>query len=201
MDALIAAAAALLLAGPAGPPAPPVTIPPASVEELVGKLADRAPFVESREANEERATLNHYFRKEDYAALRGNPIVGYWDRGGFRWTGDRIAFGGIGAGAASATRISGRAWEAAFRHVAQGQGLRVDEGAPLRIEGRCVAAVVDVSEREPVPGVLLEVRVISAQGILRHRVAVGKPTVEEAMAAALDFLLRFARSVGTDGKK
>ena len=61
-----------------------------------------------------------------------------------------------------------------------------------------MGAVIDPSPREPVPGVLLELRVKSPTGTLRYRVGMGKASVEDAMGAALDLVLGFARSLGTN---
>jgi hypothetical protein len=191
VDALVAFVGAILLASE-GPP----RLGAEDVERLGEQLARREPFLESAEAREEPGTLHRFFKKADYQVLRGNPVTGYWDAGGFHWKGNQIAWRGIGAAAPSAKKISQQAWEAAFRHVAEKRGVVVAAGAPVSIEGACVAAVVDPSEREPVPGVLLEVRLRGPGGVFRHRLAVGKATVEEAMGAALDFTLALARSAG-----
>ena len=201
MDAMTAAVLGLLLVVEGRPGPESHDIKPEHVEQLVNQLGAREPFLKSGEAKDEPGSLYHYFQKADYEALRGNPVVGYWDEGGFRWSGTTVAWGGIAAGASSAERIKPRAWEAAFRYVAQRRGFVVDERAQLRVEGRCVAAAIDATAAEPVPGVLLEVRVHSPSGVLRHRFSVGKPTVEEAMGAALDFLLSFSKSIGTGGGK
>jgi hypothetical protein len=57
--------------------------------------------------------------------------------------------------------------------------------------------VVDRSAEEPVPGVLVELRIKSPTGVLLYRVSMGKPTVEDAMGAALDLVLRFSRALPT----
>ena len=92
-------------------------------------------------------------------------------------------------------RISAKAWDAAFAYVAERRGLTVDKAAAMRIEGACVGAVVEPTSREPVPGVALELRVSGPAGELRYRITVGKPTVEDAIAASLDYVVGFAMAI------
>ena len=57
-------------------------------------------------------------------------------------------------------------------------------------------AVISPTPEEPVPGVLLEVRLRSARGTALYRVAVGKATVEDAMGAALELVIYFGLGLG-----
>jgi hypothetical protein len=190
MSSAIGLVVALLAAEPASPP----RIGKEATGALVGRLRERKPFLESEEAHTEPATLRRYFQDEDYRLLRGNPILGYWDQGGFRWTGNRMAWSGIEV-KAGCSRVASAAWNAAFSYVVRRRKLDVDRAASIRIGGACVWAVVDGSRAEPVPGVLLEMRVESPTGILRYRFGMGKPTVEDAVGAAIDFIVGFAQAV------
>jgi hypothetical protein len=161
---------------------------------LEEQLTTRQPFLDSDEARTETDTLHRYFQDADYRRLRGNPILGYWDAAGFIWRGLEVTWLGIRT-APGCGGISPAAFDAAFRYVAKRRGLKVLPGAPIRLAGKCVWAVVDGTEAEPVPGVLLEVRVESATGVLRYRFGMGKPAVEDAVGAAVDFILGFAMAV------
>jgi hypothetical protein len=78
--------------------------------------------------------------------------------------------------------------------MARRRGLTLDAKATVRIGGACIVAVADPSRISPVPGVLVELRFRSPSGERLHRFAVGKPSVEEAMVAALDFVVAFSRA-------
>jgi len=143
--------------------------------------------------------MDRFFRAGDYARLHGNPVIGYWDARGFKWTGTRVAWDGVVSVAPSARRITKRAWDAAFAHVARQQGLTVDPKAPIRIRGACVAAVVRPSVAEPNRGVLIELRIDGPKGAFLYRLGVGKPTLEDAVGASLDWAIAFARAQGEPG--
>jgi hypothetical protein len=174
---------------------PPPGFTASEVVALHEKLAERAPFIGSEEKRAQPETLYRYFEEADYRALRGNPILGYWDVGAFKWVGRHVAWKGIAARSPAAQQISARAWAAAFHHAAAKRGLVEDSRASVRFAGACVAAVVEPTEEGQVPGVLLEVRIESPTGTLRYRFAVGKPTVEHAIGGGIDFLLGFAEAV------
>ena len=192
------AAAVLLAAAVSGTQPAPPSLKPEQIKGLASRVLDRQPFLQSTDAREERQTLRRYFGPVEYEKLRGNPVLGYWDASRFRWAGRVVTWGGIVSAARSAGPISAQGWQAAFRQVAGRQGLTIAAAAPMRIEGACVAAVIDPSKDEPVPGVLLELRITSPAGVLSHRFGIGKPTVEEAMGAALDFAISFARTIGKE---
>jgi hypothetical protein len=166
---------------------------PEQVQALVAKIGQREPFLGSATARRERSSLYRYFNAADYALIRGNDVLGYWDRGAFSWVVDEVAWDGISGASSSAAAISKQAWAAAFRYVAKLQGLKVVRAAAVRIEGACVTATVDPTDESPVPGVLIEVRLRSPSGVMRYRLAVGKPSVEEAMTAALNLVIQFSR--------
>jgi hypothetical protein len=162
-------------------------------EALAARLSQRTPFLESEEARREPATLRQYFRDEDYRMLRGNPLLGYWDLGGFRWGGTQVAWSGMEVKPGCAA-VSGDAWSAAFSYAARKRRLAVNRAAAVRISGACIWAVVEATRREPVPGVLLEIKVTGPTGTLRYRFGMGKPTVEDAVGAAMDFVVGFAQA-------
>ena len=178
-----------------------VPLPDRQTRAMLGRMMVTERFVGSGEEREGRGAVGRYFSRQEYARLHGNPVLGYWDVGTFAWVGGRkIVWGGIRAGHRSARLISRRAWDAAIRQVATKQGLELRPDAGVLVEGACVAAVVDATEREPVPGVLLEVRLKSPSGTLLYRVGVGKATVEDAMGAALDLVIAFGRSLEEPGE-
>jgi len=155
------------------------------------------PFLDSHEARLHPESLGHFFTKEDYALLRGNPILGYWHLGTFRWAGTRVAWEGVLPSGASARPITRRAWDAAFDYAAKKQGLVVDPNAPLKIRATCVAAIFDTNPDQPNRGVVLEFRVLSPTGRFLYRFGVGKPTVADAVGASLDTAISLARRLGS----
>jgi hypothetical protein len=160
---------------------------------VVRRLSETEPFLSSSQALE-TSTLGNFFRQQEYRLLRGNPVLGYWYARNFQWKGDRIAWSGIRAVGRSPRSLGVRAWDVAFRQVAARKAVTIDPQAEVRLSGACVAAVIDPTPEAPVPGVLLELRLESSLGVLLYRLAVGKPSVEEAMGAVLDFILEFARA-------
>jgi hypothetical protein len=179
-------------------------LPVGQAAALLDRMLVTEPFLGSREERENRRSVGRHFSRGEYARLRGNPLLGYWDEGGFRWPSGQtsVAWAGVINVHPSSRPIGSRSWTVAFREVARRQGLIIRDASSVRIQGACVGAVVDPSSREPVPGVLLELRVSSPTGTLLYRVGVGKATVEDAMGAALELVVRFARTVGnpTEGR-
>jgi hypothetical protein len=185
--------------GPAGraEEVPPVTgtWTPEQAMRIVERATDREPFLASREAGLRPDSLGHFFIRPDYAILRGNPVYGYWAEGTFAWVGDRVAWDGVRAASPSARPITPRAWTAAFKYVAEKHGLTIDRNAPIRVWGACIGAVLDPNLVEPNRGVVLEVRVDSPTGPLLYRFGMGKPTIEDAVGASLDWAVGFALTV------
>jgi hypothetical protein len=159
---------------------------------IVRRLGDREPFLSSRDAAAHPESLNQFFTKEEYATLRGNPVYGYWNEGRFRWTGVHVAWEGIIPLSRSARAITPRAWREAFKYVAKQRGLVIDPRAPMRIQGACLGAVLDPGLDEPNRGVVLEVRIESPSGRFLYRFGMGKPTIEDAIGASLDWAVGFA---------
>ena len=75
-----------------------------------------------------RRTMGMFFKAGDYRQLRGNPVYGYWNARGFKWTGNRIAWEGVVPKGKSCKGISKPAWDAAFAYVAEEHGLVVESG-------------------------------------------------------------------------
>lgn len=165
---------------------------------VVARLADREAFVGSREARRHPDSLNLFFRAADYEGLKGNPVFGYWNEGHFRWKGTHVAWDGITSATESAAPITRRAWSAAFAYVAKKHGLVLDREAAIRVHGACIAAVLDPSLGEPNRGVVLEIRIDSPTGPFRYRFGMGKPTIEDAVGASLDWAVSFALTVNRD---
>lgn len=168
---------------------------PAQGAKILARLADRESFLSSREARQHADSLNKFFGPQDYESLRGNPIFGYWNEGHFRWRGTHVAWDGVVPVTRSARRITPRAWSAAFAYVAKKHGFVIDRHAAVRIRGACVGAVLDPSLDEPNRGVVIEVRIDSPTGPFRYRFGMGKPTIEDAVGASLDWAVGFALTV------
>lgn len=168
---------------------------PEHVAALAERLTEREPFLGSYTARQERQTLFKYFRRAEYANLKGNPLLGYWNDGSFQWAGDEVAWDGIQSLGRCRHVISARAWTAAFRYIAQKRSLKVDRAAKIRLEGACLMAVAEPEPGSPVPGVLLEMRVRSPSGTLTYRLSLGKATIEDAIGASLDLVVQHAYSL------
>ncbi len=172
--------------------------PPEQGARILNRLDNREPFVGSREATRHPESLEHFLGMKEYRRLRGNPVYGYWADDGFRWVGSKVAWDGIVPVSSSARPIRRRAWDAAFAYVAEKRGLIVDRTAPIRVRGVCIAAVVDPGLGEPNRGVVLELRFDSPTGRFWYRFGMGKPTVEDAVGASLDWAVGFARTINRD---
>jgi hypothetical protein len=159
---------------------------------MVQRLGEREAFLASKEAANHPESLNLFFGQNDYRVLRGNPVYGYWDEGQFEWSGRHVAWDGIVPVARSARAITPRAWRAAFTYIAKQRGLVVDQKAPIRIQGACLAAILDPGLDEPNRGVVLELLIASPTGPFRYRFGMGKPTIEDAIGASLDWAVGFA---------
>jgi hypothetical protein len=174
---------------------------PEQAEKLAMKLAERRPFLDSYEAKswQGRQTMGLFFRDNDYRVLNGNPVFGYWDAGGFRWTGNRISWQGIVSVGKSCKVISPRAWDLAFGYVAEKHGLVIEKTAPLRIQGACVWAVTETSPKEPVRGVVMEIRLESPSGTFRWRYSRANPTIEGAIGAAVELPILIGKKINQEG--
>jgi hypothetical protein len=179
--------------------APEPSFPPATAQAMAKRMLDAEPYVGSDEQKETAGQTGKFFSPQELQLLHGNPMLGYWHVGTFAWAeGMKVSWGGIQSAHRSCRSIRPQAWAIAFAHVAKTAGLVVSPEAAVQMSGGCVGAVIDPSAREPVPGVLLELRVKSPSGTLLYRIAMGKPTVEDAMGAALDVALQFSRNVATE---
>jgi hypothetical protein len=171
-------------------------LPQKTVEGMLRRMMETEPFVGSRAERDGRSESGRYFTDAERGRLRGNPVLGYWDAGAFAWAGaPLVAWGGIRSAHPSCRGIGPQAWRAAFQHAARKQALEVAQKAAVKLSGGCVAAVIDPTDANPVPGVLVELRLDSPQGSFLVRTAVGKLTVEDAMGAALEFALSASKHV------
>jgi hypothetical protein len=183
----------------AGRPAAPQLTKEQAAKTLV-RLLEREPFWPRHYEDSDPNTLGKFFVGEDYRLLQGNPFLGYWHSGTFLWPAGTkaIAWDGV-LGAkedAGARSVTPKAWRAAMEVVAGKRGLVIDQRAAVRIRGMCVHANLARPRDglEP-PGVMVELRLESPTGMLLMRVGVGKPTIEEAMGAMLDWVMGFALRV------
>lgn len=174
---------------------------PEQAERLAEKLAERRPYLVSDEARSEagRRTMGLFFTAAEYRTLKGNPVYGYWNGQGFKWTGNRIAWDGVVPVGRSCKAITTPAWDAAFAYVAEKHGLAVDARAPMRMRGACVGAVTEVSPRHPVLGVVMEMRLDSPTGAFRWRYSRGNPTLEGAVGASLELPILLGPKVNQPG--
>jgi hypothetical protein len=178
-----------------------VALPRATAVAMAKRLLESEPFVGSTEDRSSKE-VGRFFSRTELSLLRGNPLVGHWHSSSFRWeSAKEVAWGGIKSAHRSCGAIQGKAWAAAFRSAAANTGLVVTPKGAVEVSGGCVGAVIDPSSAEPVPGVLLELRVKSPGGTLLYRLGMGKPTVEEAMGAALEFVLRFSQALPLEDPK
>jgi len=192
----------LVLAAPAAEAASlKALLSPEQAKELAMKLAERRPFLDSVEANSRqgRQTMGLFFKDDDYRVLAGNPVFGYWNADGFRWTGNRVSWLGISSVGKSCKAISPRAWDLAFGYVAEKHGLVVEKAAPLRIQGACVWAVSETSPKAPVPGVVMEMRLDSPSGTFRWRYSRANPTIEGAIGAAVELPILIGTKINQEG--
>ena len=179
----------------------PADLTPAQAVALCQRIAAKEPFLASAEARSEPQSLYRFFQRADYLKLQGNPGIGYFSEGGFRWTGTRVAWLGIKPVTTDAAPITAKAWDAAFRFVAQRRHWTLDRRAPIRIRGACVGAVLEPSPEQPYRGVCIELRLESPAGAMLYRYSVAKPSIEDAVGAALDWVLCCAGGVNQDVSK
>jgi hypothetical protein len=169
--------------------APPAAITPQQASALWQRMGQKECFLDSEEFHAEPQSLYRFFDRKDYARLWGNLVVGYSCPGRFKWVGNRVAWQGIHPVTPDASPITAKAWDEAFRIIARERGWVIDPKAPIRISGACVGAVLEPSREQPNRGVCVEVKVASPTGTLLHRCSVAKRTVEDAVGAALDWVL------------
>lgn len=177
------------------PEIPAGDVTPNQAAEILKRIGDSENFMASAEAHEEPQSLYQFFQKPEYLVIRGNPVVGYYSAKTFKWEGNRVAWLGFKPGKGDAQAISPKAWDAAFRIVAKLRGLTIDPKAPIKIQGACVGAVMEPTIDSPYRGVCIEVKFSSPTGQMYHRFSVGKPTIEDAIGASLDFVVTFARFI------
>jgi len=191
----------------AGVPAPghgnrlAALLTPEQEERLAEKLAERRVYADSSEAHSEAGlrTMGLFFTDADYRTLKGNPVYGYWNARGFKWTGNRIAWDGVVPVGRSCKANTAPAWDAAFAYVAKKHGLVVDAKAPMRMRGACVGAVTETSPQRPVLGVVMEIRLDSPTGAFRWRYTRGNPTLEGAVGASIELPILLGPKVNQPG--
>lgn len=186
---------------PQNPVTPPGELTPQQVSAIWQRLGAREAFLDSEEFRSEPQSLYRFFERKDYTQLQGNPVLGYFSPGRFKWTGNRVAWHGIGPVTPDAAAVTAKAWDEAFRVIARKRNWIIDSRAPIRVRGACVGAVMNPSLDEPYRGVCIEVQVASPSGNLLYRFSVAKPTIEDAVGAALDWVLCCAASLDQDPAK
>ena len=174
---------------------------PEQAEKLTLKLVERKPYAESDEAKsvDGKQTMGLFFSPKEYQILRGNPILGYWNAKGFKWSGARVAWDGVVSKGSQCKAITRSAWDAAMKYVARKHGLVLDEQAPMRMRGACVWAVVEASVKQPVTGVVMEMRLDSPTGSFRWRYSRGNPTIEGAVGASIELPILMGQKINQEG--
>lgn len=168
---------------------PSVAITPQQALEFWQRMGAKESFLDSAEFHAEPQSLYRFFDRMDYAKLQGNPVLGYSCPGRFRWVGSRVAWHGISPVTPDAAAVTAKAWDEAFRIVARKRNWGLDPRAPIRVSGACVGAVLEPTREAPFRGVCIEVKVASPTGTLLYRFSVAKPAIEDAVGAALDWVL------------
>lgn len=168
---------------------------PQMAMKFMNRIDARESFLDSGEAKKEPQSLYKFFHKKEYFQLKGNPVIGYYNAEKFLWEGNRVCWQGIKPVTADAKPIRAEAWNAAFKVVAKLRGLVNDPNAPIKIQGACVGAVLEPSLNSPFRGVCIEIKITSPTGTYFHRYSVGKPDIENAIAASLDWVFSFAKEV------
>ena len=191
MRLLAALLPALVLGAQTAPKAAPpaAAISPEQAAQFWQRLGARERFLDSAEAHAEPQSLYRFFTREEYGRLQGNPALGYLAAGRFHWTGPRIAWLRIKPVTPDAAPVTARAWDEAFRFLAKRHHWILDPKAPLRLSGACVGAVLEPTPGQPYVGVCIEIRLASPTGTLLYRFSVAKPAIEDAVGAALDWVL------------
>lgn len=172
---------------------------PEQAGKLAVKLAERKPFLDSDEARNGRQTMGLFFQDKEYRLLRGNPVWGYWQAKGFRWTGTHVAWDGVVSKGNRCKPITSKAWNAAMEYVFRKHGLVLDANAPMRMSGACVWAVIDASPKEPTRGVVMEMRLQSPTGTFLWRYSRGNPTIEGAVGASIELPILLGQKVNQEG--
>jgi len=141
-------------------------------------------------------THGHFFTTEEYRKLEGNPAIGYFYVGNFKWLPNQkaISIEPFAPTTPDTNVIKPEAWQTAASLVCKKYGLTQRPDAPIKISG----ALVAVNLEKPY-GVYLEVRVSSPHGTLLYRGGIGKATLGDAVGASLDFIVAYAMGIG-DGK-
>jgi len=67
------------------------------------------------------------------------------------------------------------------------------------MRGACVWAVVEASVKEPVRGVVMEMRLDSPTGSFRWRYSRGNPTIEGAVGASIEFPILMGQKINQEG--
>jgi len=168
---------------------PPGALTPQQASAIWQRLGAREAFLDSDEFHSEPQSLYRFFDRQEYAKLQGNPVIRYCCPGRFKWIGNRVAWHGISPVTPDAAAVTAKAWDEAFRIITRKRNWVIDPKAPIRVSGACVGAVLEPSREEPFRGVCIEVRVASPSGYLLYRFSVAKPAIEDAVGAALDWVL------------
>lgn len=159
-------------------------------------LFTKEPFLQSYEARMMPDTMGSFFHVAEYQTLAGNPGVGYYHADtGFSWTTPAVAFVPFEPTTQKAKGIHSEAWMAAMQTIAARRGLTLDPHAPVHIVGACVFAH-RADGRFPQSEVTIEAVVESPGGKILFRRTEARPTLADAVGAALDFVVAFARRYG-----
>lgn len=158
----------------------------------------REPFLGSwmHRNKEYSRSLGHFFTQEEYRKLEGNPALGYFYVGNFKWlpSWKEVSIEPFAPTTPDTKIVKPAAWRIAADAACRKHGLSRRPDAPIKITG----ALVGINLEKPL-GVYLEVRVRSPHDTLLFRGGIGKGTLGDAIGAAVDFVVAYAMGMG-DGK-
>jgi hypothetical protein len=137
-----------------------------------------------------RPTLFRFFSRDEYALLEGNEILGYYSTAGFLWEkgAKEVYFAPLSYGVMISRSVSPESWKIACQLVCRLCGFKYGgENAPIKVE----TCLVWVGTKPP--GVLYEMRIRGTKGTMLARISQGKPSIGEALASTLQFVLLYAQ--------
>ncbi len=122
--------------------------------EFLAKVAAVRPFLEDcPDLRTDPRSIGQFFTPEVYARLRGNAYYGYQHDEGFAWPGGAICLETVRA--VPSTKPYVEAFGQAFREALRQRGLRLDQGASVRV-GLCLVGAEPRQTAQSLPGIMLE---------------------------------------------
>lgn len=162
-------------------------------------LFEKEPFMKSYEATKFPQSLGLFLREDEYERMSGNPGTGYLDPDpDFSWPWeDREVSISFKSSAPETRIIKPQAWDAVIKHVAENLKLKLNPKARIQITGAAVLAFPKGGPDLAKPEVTIEARVKGPGGtLIVFRRTEARPTLGDAVGAAVEFVVNFARVYG-----